>query len=164
MSSDNGVSKPGVKTIPRRPGTQGCARAGQGWGHTKGWWLNTLAWRSWQLLVDSSCSCWPRDWSWAMWPGTPLQASWCPRTPGGLGVWHAVLAEDGRMVWRKSQKIQHKHPGDCGGGERGSLERHLSLVHRGERHNLQGGEVVGHLGQGPGCMQRPQATSGQGVL
>lgn len=136
MSSDNGASKPGVKTIPRRPGPQGCARAGQGWGHARGRWPITLAWGSWQLLADSSCSCWPRDWSWAMWPGTPLQASRCPRAPGGLGDWRGVLAEEGGMVWRKSRKIQHKHPGDCGGGERGSLGRHLSLVHREEKDTI----------------------------
>lgn len=36
MSNDGGVSTLGVKTIPRRPGLQGCARAGWGWGHTQG--------------------------------------------------------------------------------------------------------------------------------
>lgn len=136
MSNEGGVSTPGVKTIPRRPGPQGCARAGWGWGHVRGRWPVTLAWGSGQLLADSSCSCWPRDWSWAMWPGTPLQASRCPRAPGGLGDWRGVLAEEGGMVWRKSRKIQHKHPGDCGGGERGSLGRHLSLVHREEKDTI----------------------------
>lgn len=136
MSSDNGV-KPGVKTTPRRPGPQGRARAGQGWGHVRGrWWPVTLAWGSWQLLAASSCSCWPRGWSWATGPGAPRQASRCPRAPGGLGERRGALAEEGGMVWRKSRKIQHRHPGDCGGGERGTLGRHLSLVHREERDTI----------------------------
>lgn len=44
--------------MPRRPGPRGGARAGQGWGHTKGQWPVTLAWGSWQLLADSSCCSW----------------------------------------------------------------------------------------------------------
>lgn len=39
-------------------------------------------------------------------------------------------------MWRKSRRIQHKHPGDSGGGERGSLGRHLSLVHREEKDTI----------------------------
>lgn len=57
-------------------------------------------------------------------------------------------------MWRKSRKVQHKHPGDCGGGERGSLGRHLSLVHREERDTIHKAvrlEVAqGAAGAGPG--------------
>lgn len=42
----------------------------------------------------------------------------------------------------KGRKVRHKHPGDYGEeGGKGVLRRHLSLVHRGERHNLQGHSV-----------------------
>lgn len=137
MSNDGGVSTLGVKTIPRRPGLQGCARAGWGWGYTQGDgdpspWPGGVG-SSLQILPALA---WPGDWCWATWPGTPLQASLCPCALGELGDWRGVLAEEGGMVWRKSRKIQHKHPGDCGGGERGSLGRHLSLVHREEKDTI----------------------------
>lgn len=63
------------------------------------------------------------------------------------GDWRGVLSqgeqeqqEEGGWTGGKSRKVWHKHPGNCvkGGGGKRSLRRHLSLMHRGERHNLQG--------------------------
>lgn len=115
--------------VPRDMQGQGGGRQGDGGPSPRPGW-------DWQVLADSSCSCCPQDWSWTTWPGTPLQASRCPHTPGGLGDWCGALAEEGGMTWRKSQKIQDKHPGDCGGGERGNLGRHLSLVHKEEKDTI----------------------------
>lgn len=112
MPSDNGVGKPGVKATPRRPEPQGRARAGQGWGHARGRWPITLAWGSWQLLADSSCSCWTRDWSWATgqallcrrrqepWGAgvelSPRKEGWCGEKVGGYNTNIQVTAVEGK--------------------------------------------------------------------
>lgn len=134
MANDGGVGTPGVKTIPCRPGPQRCARAGGGGGTRGDGGLSP-----WPRRAGSSSQLLPALAGHGAGAGqdlTPLQAWRCPRAPGGLGGWRGVLAEEGGMVWRKSRKIQHKHPGDCGGGERGSLGRHLSLVHREEKDTI----------------------------
>lgn len=73
-------------------------------------------------------------------------------------------------MWRKSQKIQHKHPGDLRWrGKRESREAFKPSAQRGERHNLQGREVVGHPGSRWGRAQAACRNNGprlgrEGVL
>lgn len=127
MSSDNGACREGNPPQARAPGVR---KGRPGVGALKG----TMARHPGPGELAA-----PRRFFLPLlgpWPGTPLQAPRCPRAPGAPGDWRGALAEEGGMVWREGRRIQHKHPGDCGGGERGSLGRHLSLVHREEKDTI----------------------------
>lgn len=88
MPSDSGVGKPGVKAIPPQPWAPGMCRDRPRVGTHEGTSPGTLAWGSWQLLAESSCSC-----GHGVEPGPGAgRSSAVPR--GGR---RAALAEEGGM-------------------------------------------------------------------